>query len=196
MKKSIHPAYHQTPVVCACGNKFTIGSTLTDTIKLEVCYVCHPFYTGKQKIIDTSGRVDKFKQRLAHAEKQREKKNKPLGEIVPVVPEEAAQPSGEELSAEKPVEAMKEAREEITIEREEKTTERHDDIKKEKKSEKKEPVKQAASPKKATKTAAKKSPEKKAAAPAKAKAAPKKIPAKKPAPKKAVAKKAPAKKKK
>lgn len=65
MKQDIHPKYHdKAKVICACGNTFTVGST-TPEIHVELCAVCHPFYTGKQKLVDTAGRVDKFKQRAA-----------------------------------------------------------------------------------------------------------------------------------
>ena len=65
MKKNIHPKYNEnTKVSCACGNNFTLGST-KDSIETEICSKCHPFYTGNEKIIDTAGRVEKFKQRLA-----------------------------------------------------------------------------------------------------------------------------------
>lgn len=63
MKKDIHPRYQDTQVTCACGNSFVTRSTLTKPLHLEVCDQCHPFYTGKQKIVDTAGRVDRFKQR-------------------------------------------------------------------------------------------------------------------------------------
>ena len=63
MKKKIHPEYFQTGVTCACGNTFKIGSTMAKAIRVEVCYACHPFYTGQQKIIDSTGRVDRFKRR-------------------------------------------------------------------------------------------------------------------------------------
>ena len=66
MKASIHPEYKEIKVVCSCGNTFTTRSTLgaqQDTLHLEICSNCHPFYTGQQKIVDTGGRVDKFKQR-------------------------------------------------------------------------------------------------------------------------------------
>jgi large subunit ribosomal protein L31 len=60
MKKDIHPKYHtNAQVICACGNTFTTGSTLPE-IKTELCSACHPFYTGKQKLIDTARRVEKF----------------------------------------------------------------------------------------------------------------------------------------
>lgn len=63
MKKEIHPQYHlKTPVKCACGNSFTTGSTLSE-INIEICSKCHPFYTGKDKMIDTAGRVERFKKR-------------------------------------------------------------------------------------------------------------------------------------
>ncbi|TAN33249.1 50S ribosomal protein L31 [Patescibacteria group bacterium] len=63
MKKDIHPEYHtDTAVTCACGNKFTTGSTLK-AIRVELCGNCHPFYTGKQKFVDTARRVEKFQER-------------------------------------------------------------------------------------------------------------------------------------
>ena len=65
MKKNIHPKYNaKAKAQCACGNVFEIGST-KDIIETEICSKCHPFYTGQDKIIDTAGRVEKFKQRLA-----------------------------------------------------------------------------------------------------------------------------------
>jgi len=65
MKKEIHPKYYEkAKVICACGNSFTVGSTVPE-IQVELCSACHPFYTGKQKLVDTAGRVDKFKQRAA-----------------------------------------------------------------------------------------------------------------------------------
>ena len=67
MKKEIHPEYHiDTKVSCACGNSFEVGSTV-DKIEIEVCSACHPFYTGTEKVIDTAGRVEKFKARMAKA---------------------------------------------------------------------------------------------------------------------------------
>lgn len=62
MKKDIHPKYDTVKVSCACGEAFESGSTRKE-IRVEVCSKCHPFYTGKQKFIDTSGRVDKFKKK-------------------------------------------------------------------------------------------------------------------------------------
>ena len=62
MKDGIHPKLHQATVACACGNEFTTTSTVPE-IRVEICSNCHPFYTGKQKIVDTEGRVEKFYQR-------------------------------------------------------------------------------------------------------------------------------------
>ena len=63
MKKDIHPTYNEVAVTCSCGNKFTTRSTLTKPLHIEVCSDCHPFYTGTQKIVDTAGRVEKFRQK-------------------------------------------------------------------------------------------------------------------------------------
>lgn len=64
MKQGIHPDYVETTVHCTCGNTFTTRSTATKgTLNADVCAACHPFYTGKQKIVDTAGRVEKFRQR-------------------------------------------------------------------------------------------------------------------------------------
>ena len=63
MKKDIHPAYYpEAKVHCACGNKFTIGSTKAE-ISVEICSKCHPFFTGKVKLIDTAGRIEKFQKK-------------------------------------------------------------------------------------------------------------------------------------
>ncbi|MBT8420100.1 MAG: 50S ribosomal protein L31 [Gammaproteobacteria bacterium] len=69
MKSGIHPSYHEIDVKCSCGNQFKTGSTLADdSLQIEVCSVCHPFYTGKQKILDTAGRVDKFNKKYGAME--------------------------------------------------------------------------------------------------------------------------------
>ena len=65
MKSGIHPEYTDMKVTCTCGNTFTTRSTLGEDLNVEVCSACHPFYTGKQKIMDTEGRVGKFKQKYA-----------------------------------------------------------------------------------------------------------------------------------
>ena len=62
MKPGIHPDYKETTVVCQCGNTFNTRSTRAN-IRVEICSVCHPFFTGKQKIVDTEGRVEKFRQK-------------------------------------------------------------------------------------------------------------------------------------
>ncbi len=62
MKQTIHPGYQDTQVTCACGNSFTTRSTLSN-IHVDICDQCHPFITGKQKYVDTAGRVEKFQQR-------------------------------------------------------------------------------------------------------------------------------------
>ncbi len=63
MKADIHPDYNEITVTCSCGNKFQTRSTNSKALNIEVCSQCHPFYTGKQKIIDTAGRVEKFRQK-------------------------------------------------------------------------------------------------------------------------------------
>jgi len=69
MKKNTHPEYFpNAKVTCACGNTFAVGSTKKE-LQVEICYNCHPFYTGKDKFIDTAGRVDKFKARREKAAK-------------------------------------------------------------------------------------------------------------------------------
>jgi large subunit ribosomal protein L31 len=62
MKKGIHPNYITTSVTCACGNEFETKSLKTD-IRLDICGACHPFYTGSEKVVDTTGRIDKFNKR-------------------------------------------------------------------------------------------------------------------------------------
>ena len=64
MKKETHPDYQEIKVTCSCGNTFDTKSTLLSDLAIEVCSACHPFYTGQQKIVDTAGRVDKFRKRF------------------------------------------------------------------------------------------------------------------------------------
>ena len=67
MKTDIHPSYYpKSKVQCGCGNEFTVGST-KEKLEVEICYKCHPFFTGKENLIDTAGRVEKFKARRAKA---------------------------------------------------------------------------------------------------------------------------------
>jgi large subunit ribosomal protein L31 len=63
MKAAIHPEYKTVTVTCSCGSSFQTGSTLCHDLSIEVCSECHPFYTGKQKLVDTGGRVQKFRDR-------------------------------------------------------------------------------------------------------------------------------------
>ncbi|MCI0668745.1 MAG: 50S ribosomal protein L31 [Methylococcaceae bacterium] len=63
MKADIHPQYKTISVTCSCGNRFETRSTLCKDLHIDVCSACHPFYTGKQKIVDTAGRVDKFRRK-------------------------------------------------------------------------------------------------------------------------------------
>ena len=74
MKTDIHPKYYQEANVrCACGNTFTVGST-REFIEVEICSKCHPFYSGKEKIMDTMGRVEKFRKRAAKKQEIKKKK--------------------------------------------------------------------------------------------------------------------------
>jgi len=62
MKANTHPEYHRAQVICACGESFEVGST-RESLKVEICSKCHPFFTGKQKFVDTGGRVERFKRK-------------------------------------------------------------------------------------------------------------------------------------
>jgi len=62
VKKEIHPAYEKTKITCACGSAYEVGSTVKD-MKVEICSNCHPFFTGKQKFVDSGGRVERFKRK-------------------------------------------------------------------------------------------------------------------------------------
>jgi len=74
MKKDIHPKYNnKSEVTCACGATFLVGSTM-DKINVEICSQCHPFYTGNEKVLDTAGRVDRFKKRAASSKITKAKK--------------------------------------------------------------------------------------------------------------------------
>ena len=69
MKADIHPAYQATTITCACGNVLEVGSTKED-IRVEICSQCHPFFTGKQKLIDTAGRIERFLKKYENYQKQ------------------------------------------------------------------------------------------------------------------------------
>jgi large subunit ribosomal protein L31 len=69
MKADIHPKYTDITVTCGCGNSFSTRSTLAEDLRIDVCSNCHPFYTGKHKIVDSGGRVDKFNKRFVGSRK-------------------------------------------------------------------------------------------------------------------------------
>ena len=93
MKKDIHPQYEEATVRCSCGNTFTTRSTKKE-LHVELCSQCHPFYTGKQKLVDSGGRVDRFKRRL-------EKRAEPAVKAAPAKAEAPkAEPKVEEPQAE------------------------------------------------------------------------------------------------
>lgn len=69
MRENLHPAYKKTTISCACGNVIETAST-KENIKVEICSKCHPFFTGKQKLVDTGGRVDRFKRRFSNKKDQ------------------------------------------------------------------------------------------------------------------------------
>ncbi len=72
MKEKIHPEYHKAVVKCACGETFETGSTKKE-LKVEICSKCHPFFTGRQKFVDTGGRVEKFKKKFGIKDEQEKK---------------------------------------------------------------------------------------------------------------------------
>ena len=74
MKQGIHPKYAKTTVTCVCGNVFETRSTAGAEVKVEICSNCHPFFTGKQKLLDTAGRVEKFRRKYGEAVPSRKKK--------------------------------------------------------------------------------------------------------------------------
>ncbi|AXA34687.1 MULTISPECIES: 50S ribosomal protein L31 [Francisella] len=70
MKNEIHPKYNEVAVTCSCGNKFTTKSTIgKEAMNVDICSQCHPFYTGKQRVVDTAGRVDRFNKRFGGMKK-------------------------------------------------------------------------------------------------------------------------------
>ncbi|MGZ4135463.1 MAG: 50S ribosomal protein L31 [Tumebacillaceae bacterium] len=73
MKAATHPAYDEIRVLCACGNSFATRSTHKGDIHVEICSACHPFFTGKQKLLDTAGRIERFRRKYAKNEKPEKK---------------------------------------------------------------------------------------------------------------------------
>lgn len=93
MKKGIHPEYKTAVVTCACGNTFTTRSTL-DSIHVEICSRCHPFFTGRQKLVDTAGRVERFRRKYGEGKgKSTRKKKKPDAGAQPVTAAAEEQPA-------------------------------------------------------------------------------------------------------
>ena len=69
MKQNIHPDYQETTITCACGNQVELLSTKGETVHVEICSACHPFFTGKQSFLDTAGSIDRFRKKYAKFEK-------------------------------------------------------------------------------------------------------------------------------
>ena len=76
MKPQIHPAYEEVNVICACGSTFKTRSTHHGDIRVEICSNCHPFFTGRQKLVDTEGRVDRFQKKFQKSKELQEKRKK------------------------------------------------------------------------------------------------------------------------
>ena len=76
MKAGIHPAYDEVNVICACGSTFRTRSTHKGDIRVEICSSCHPFFTGRQKLVDTEGRVDRFQKKFQKSKALQEKRSK------------------------------------------------------------------------------------------------------------------------
>jgi len=96
MKKGIHPKYMETVVKCGCGNSFNTRSTVPE-LKIDICSVCHPFYTGKLKFVDAAGRIEKFKTKYAGANYASANRGKKGAEAAPAAaaPVAAAAPAAE-----------------------------------------------------------------------------------------------------
>lgn len=114
MKKDIHPQYNtEAKVICACGNNFTTGSTM-DEIKIELCSACHPFYTGKQKLVDSARRVEKFQ--------NKQKAKSEIGEKKGKTAKRAAKAAAQKAKTESSAEAKKETTKKVEKKTEEKET--------------------------------------------------------------------------
>ncbi|MDR2051249.1 MAG: 50S ribosomal protein L31 [Deltaproteobacteria bacterium] len=72
MKKNIHPKVYAAKIICACGNEIEASSSRGEQVRVEICSRCHPYYTGKQRFVDTAGRIDRFRKKYAAAQKQPE----------------------------------------------------------------------------------------------------------------------------
>ncbi len=95
MKKDLHPKYKTCAVVCACGNKFETRSTV-ESMHLDICSKCHPFYTGKQKLVDTAGRVEKYLTKFKKTKEMQEGKVEKEAAPQPKAPDQAAAPPAAE----------------------------------------------------------------------------------------------------
>ena len=84
MKAGIHPAYEELNVTCACGNTFRTRSTHKGDIRVEICSSCHPFFTGRQKLVDTEGRVDRFQKMMQKSKDMKDAKDKKTAAKQPV----------------------------------------------------------------------------------------------------------------
>ena len=113
MKAETHPKYQDVTFTCACGAKFVAGSTIEKDFSTEICSNCHPFYTGKQKLVDTSGRVDKF---MAKMKKAQEKAEKNIKKVDKGEEEEVAKEVTEEKVEKKPKKAKKTPKKEEAVE--------------------------------------------------------------------------------
>ena len=113
MQESIHPDYKEIKATCSCGNVIEIKSTLAEDLQLDVCSDCHPFYTGKQKLVDTGGRVDKFRKRFGNKTKAAPAADAPAEEAVAEeAPVEEEAPAEEAVAEEAAVEEEAHAEEE------------------------------------------------------------------------------------
>jgi large subunit ribosomal protein L31 len=114
MRQEIHPEYTEIKATCSCGNVIVIKSTLKEDIKLDVCSACHPFYTGKQKLVDTGGRIERFEKRFGKKGNPKDQNKEDLikepgvkAEVPKKAKEEGAPEEIEEKAPEKKVAAKK-----------------------------------------------------------------------------------------
>jgi len=90
MKANLHPQNYEATVSCSCGNQFTVTST-KKSMYVDLCYNCHPFYTGQQRFVDSASRIDKFKQKMAHAQPIKKKYEEKKEEAAPMTLKEMLQ---------------------------------------------------------------------------------------------------------